>query len=295
MFSQFAQKGRFQLSTRFFSSTALRLSSGSYGSKAAERLAGKTVLITGASAGIGQATALELAAAANGNLKLILAARRTERLTELKKTLEAKYPSVQVLSKALDVSQYDKVPEFVQTLPQEFADIDVLINNAGLVKGLEKVGTIAQQDIDTMFRTNVFGLVALTQTVLPILKAKNRGDVVNIGSVAGLEAYAGGSIYCATKAAVRSFTQALRRETLDTRVRILEIDPGAVETEFSVVRFRGDENKASEVYEGLDPLVATDVAEMIVFGLTRRETVVVAETVLVPSSQASALSIHRET
>lgn len=265
-----------------------------YGSKAADRLAGKTVLLTGASSGIGQATALELAAAANGNLKLIISARRSDRLQKLKSSLESKYPSIKVLPLPLDVSNYHTIPKFVTDLPKDFADIDILINNAGLVKGLENVGDVSQSDIETMFNTNVLGLITLTQAILPILKKKNSGDILNIGSIAGKDPYPGGSIYCATKAAVLSFTHSLRKETIDTQIRILQVDPGAVETEFSLVRFRGDQGKADNVYKGMEPLVAEDIAEIITFALTRRQNVVMAETLVFPTNQASAFHVYKK-
>lgn len=267
-----------------------------YGSKAAERLAGKTVLITGASAGIGKATALELVGAAGGNLKLILAARRVERLEELKTHIEKEYGAkgAKVLAVSLDVSKYDTLPGFVQSLPKEFADVDVLINNAGMVHGVERVGDIKQADIDVMFHTNVLGLIALTQAIIPIFKAKGKGDVVNLGSIAGRDPYPGGAIYCATKAALRSFSHSLRKEVIDTRIRVIEVDPGAVETEFSIVRFRGDKSKADAVYTGTEPLVAEDIAEIITFALTRRENFVIAETLVFPSHQASASHVYRK-
>lgn len=265
-----------------------------YGSRAADRLAGKTVLLTGASSGIGQATALELAAAANGNLKLIISARRSDRLQKLKSSLESKYPSIKVLPLPLDVSNYHTIPKFVSDLPKDFADVDILINNAGLVKGLENVGDVSQSDIETMFNTNVLGLITLTQAILPILKKKNSGDILNIGSIAGKDPYPGGSIYCATKAAVLSFTHSLRKETIDTQIRVLQVDPGAVETEFSLVRFRGDQGKADNVYKGMEPLVAQDIAEIITFALTRRQNVVMAETLVFPTNQASAFHVYKK-
>lgn len=266
----------------------------SYGSKAADRLAGKTVLLTGASAGIGQATAQELVAAAKGNIKLILAARRVDKLEELKTTLNSEHPNCTILPLRLDVSDYASIPEFVAGIPKEFADIDVLINNAGMVFGTEQVGQILPSDMLTMFNTNVLGLITLTQSILPGMKTRGRGDILNIGSIAGRDPYPGGSIYCATKAAVNSFTHALRKELIDTRIRVMEVQPGAVETEFSLVRFKGDKGKADSVYEGTEPMTAEDVAEVITFALTRRENTVVAETLLFPSHQASATHIYRK-
>ncbi len=159
---------------------------------------------------------------------------------------------------------------------------------SGLVKGVAQAPDIASEDIDTMFSTNVTGLIAMTQAILPIFKARSgggRGDIINIGSVAGREPYQGGSIYCATKAAVRSFTDALRRELIATRIRVMEIDPGQVETEFSLVRFGGDGEKAAKVYEGVEPLTGDDIAEVVVFAAGRRENVVLADALVYPNHQ----------
>lgn len=266
----------------------------SFGAKAAERLAGKTILLTGASAGIGWATALEIADAAKGDVKFVLAARRTEKLAALKDELTKTYSNIQVLTVTLDVSDYRSIPKFVEDLPKEYAAIDILINNAGMVFGTEQIGDIAQSDIEVMFNTNVLGLIALTQAIVPGMKERGKGDIVNLGSIAGRDPYPGGGIYCATKAALRSFSHSLRKELINTRIRVLEIDPGAVETEFSMVRFRGDKSKADAVYAGTEPLVATDIAELITFTLTRRENVVVAETLIFPSHQASASHVYRK-
>lgn len=265
----------------------------SYGPKAAARLASKTILITGASVGIGEATARELALAANGQIKLILTARRKEKLDSLASELSDTYPEIKVLPVTLDVSKLDTIQTFIDDLPEEFADIDVLVNNAGLALGRDPIGTIAPEDILTMFTTNVLGLITLTQAVVPIFKKKNSGDIVNMGSIAGRDPYPGGGIYCATKASVKSFSHVLRKELIDTKIRVLEVDPGNVETEFSMVRFRNDKDKAKLVYLGTEPLVAVDVAEVIVFGLTRRENTVVAETLLFSTNQASATHLYR--
>lgn len=205
----------------------------SYGSRAAERLAHKTILITGASSGIGQATAIELANAAKGDIKLILAARRADRLENLKKELEETHSKIQVLCKSLDVTDIASIPQWVSSVPTEFADVDVLINNAGMVFGNEKVGEIHQSDIETMFNTNVLGLIALTQQYVPKFKAKNSGDIVMLGSIAGRDPYPGGAIYCATKAALHSFSEVIRKENIDNGIRVMEVQPGQVETEFS--------------------------------------------------------------
>lgn len=144
-----------------------------------------------------------------------------------------------------------------------------------------------------MFSTNVTGLIAITQLLLPGMKARDRGDIINIGSIAGRDAYPGGSIYCATKAAVRSFTDAIRRELIATKIRVIEVDPGQVETEFSVVRFYGDKSKADKVYEGVEPLTPDDIAEIVVFAAGRRENVVLAESLIFPNHQAAATVMHR--
>jgi len=167
------------------------------------------------------------------------------------------------------------------------------VSFSGLVKGVAQAPAIAEDDINVMFATNVTGLINMTQAVLPIFKTRadgGKGDIVNIGSIAGREPYQGGSIYCATKAAVRSFTDSLRRELIATRIRIMEIDPGQVETEFSVVRFNGDKSKADAVYAGCEPLTPDDIAEVVVFAVGRRENVVIADTLIFPSHQVSTVS-----
>lgn len=266
----------------------------SYGAKASERLNGKTILITGASSGIGEATARELAEASDGNIKLILTARRKEKLDQLKRDLEGKFPSLKILSVQLDVSDLGAIKSFVRDIPDSFSDIDVLINNAGKALGREQVGEIADVDIKEMFDTNVLALIILTQEILPIFKAKNSGDIVNLGSIAGRDPYPGGGIYCPTKAAVKSFSHALRKELINTKIRVIEVDPGNVETEFSNVRFRGDLEKAKAVYNGTEPLVASDIAEIITFSLTRRQNTVLAETLVFSTNQASASHLYRE-
>ncbi|KAK4210425.1 hypothetical protein QBC37DRAFT_442753 [Rhypophila decipiens] len=269
-------------------------------SAAAKRLRGKTIVITGASSGIGRATAFEFARTAPKNdLKLILTARRIDTLKEVAaKIREEVGDGVQVLPVQLDVSKPAEVKSFVPGLPEEWRDIHVLVNNAGLVKGVAQAPHIEEEDINTMFNTNVTGLINMTQAILPIFKARGSeggsGDIINIGSIAGREPYAGGSIYCATKAAVRSFSDSLRKELIATSIRVMEVDPGQVETEFSVVRFYGDKSKADAVYAGVDPLTPDDIAEVVVFVATRRENVVVADTLVFPSHQAGAGVMHRK-
>lgn len=268
-------------------------------SAAAKRLTGKTIVVTGASSGIGRSTALEFARTAPQNgLRLILTARRIDTLKELAAEITKEVgEGVKVLPFKLDVSSSAEVKAFVGNLPEEWRNIDVLVNNAGLVKGVARAPEIDEDDINVMFQTNVTGLVNMTQVVLPIFLARpdgGHGDIINVGSIAGREPYAGGSIYCATKAAVRSFSESLRKELIASRVRVIEVDPGQVETEFSVVRFYGDKSKADAVYAGVEPLTPDDIAEVIVFNATRRENVVVADTLIYPNHQAGAGTMHRK-
>ncbi|EDO17863.1 hypothetical protein Kpol_1043p53 [Vanderwaltozyma polyspora DSM 70294] len=265
----------------------------SQGRKASERLAGKTVLITGASSGIGKATALEYLDASNGHMKLILVARRLEKLQELKETICKEYPESKVHVEELDISDINRIPEFIAKLPEEFKDIDILINNAGKALGSDTIGNIENEDIKGMFETNVFGLICLTQAVLPIFKAKNGGDIVNLGSIAGIEAYPTGSIYCATKFAVKAFTESLRKELINTKIRVIEIAPGMVNTEFSVIRYKGDQEKADKVYENTTPLYADDIADLIVYTTSRKSNTVIADVLVFPTCQASASHIYR--
>ncbi|PYH42816.1 oxidoreductase, short chain dehydrogenase/reductase family [Aspergillus saccharolyticus JOP 1030-1] len=264
----------------------------------AKRLEGKTIVVTGASSGIGRSTAKEFARTAPKDLKLIVTARRIDSLKELAQEIKEEVgEGVKVLPVQLDVSNPEEIKNFVPSLPADFKEIDVLVNNAGLVKGVAKAPEIDARDIDVMFSTNVTGLINMTQAILPIFQKRSdggRGDIINIGSIAGREPYPGGSIYCATKAAVRSFTDALRKELVATRIRIIEIDPGQVETEFSVVRFYGDKEKADAVYAGCEPLTPDDIAEVVVFAAGRRENVVIADTLIFPSHQASPGIMHRK-
>ncbi|KAH8811213.1 hypothetical protein F5884DRAFT_267884 [Xylogone sp. PMI_703] len=222
-------------------------------SAVSKRLEGKTILITGASSGIGRSTAFEFARTCPTNLKLILTARRIDSLKQIARDIAHEVgEGVKVLPVQLDVSHADEIRTFVDRLPAEFREVDVLVNNAGLVRGVAKAPEILEEDMDTMFSTNVLGLINMTQAVLPIMLKRNNGDgmgdIINIGSIAGREPYVGGGIYCATKAAVRSFTECLRKELISKRIRVIGIDPGQVETEFSVVRFYGDKEKANAVY-----------------------------------------------
>jgi len=264
-----------------------------------QRLEGKTILITGASSGIGRSTAFEFARTSPKSLKLILTARRVDSLKQIASDITKEVgDGVKVLPVGLDVSNADEVRSFLGKLPAEFQEVDVLVNNAGLVKGVAKAPEIKEEDTAVMFATNVTGLINMTQAILPSMLKRNNGegagDIINIGSIAGREPYVGGSIYCATKAAVRSFTDSLRKELIAKRVRVIGIDPGQVETEFSVVRFYGDKSKADAVYAGCEPLTPDDIAESIVFAAGRRENVVIADTLIFPNHQAAATIMHKK-
>jgi 3-hydroxy acid dehydrogenase / malonic semialdehyde reductase len=211
-----------------------------------KRLENKTVLITGASSGIGKSIAAEFARTSPSSLRLILTARRIDTLHSVAQEINKEVgDGVKVLPVKFDVSDPAQVKGFVGRLPEEWRGIDILVNNAGLVKGVDRAPSINPQDIDVMFATNVTGLINLTQEIMPVFKSRKaddgtevggRGDIIMIGSIAGREGYPGGSIYCATKAAVRTFTDALRRELIDTRIRVIEVDPGQVETVCSFSR-----------------------------------------------------------
>jgi len=255
------------------------------------RLAGKTVLITGASSGIGQATAI-LFARAGANL--VLLARREDALKAAADQVVAAHKKSgasvggNVATVILDISNRDAVKNLWSKVPTELRKIDILVNNAGFVVGVDRIGSIKESEIDAMFATNVTGLIDMTQLLVKDFKERQAGHIINIGSIAGREAYPGGSIYCATKFAVHAFNASLRAELVDTPIRVTEIQPGMVETEFSIVRFRGDQSAASKVYQGLEPLTAQDIAEEIVWTAARPAHVNVAEVLVLPVNQASA-------
>ncbi|KAI8388016.1 uncharacterized protein BYT42DRAFT_558642 [Radiomyces spectabilis] len=255
------------------------------------RLEGKNVFITGASAGIGEATAREFAKEGSN---LVLAARRAERLEELKKDLLEKYPSIKIHVAALDISKKAEIDRMMAALPEEFKEIDVLVNNAGMVIGVDHLVDVEEEVFDIMIATNIKGLVFLTQAILRGMKARQSGHIINLGSVAGKQGYAGGSIYCATKHAVDAITKALLFELVDTPIRVSQICPGLVNTEFSTVRFRGDKEKADNVYKGIDPLQAQDIAELITFTASRPARVNIADMLVFPICQADSKTVSRK-
>ncbi len=254
------------------------------------RLKNLTVLITGASSGIGAASARLFAEA---GADLILAARRIERLSEIAERLCSEH-DVNVRAVELDVRNRGAVEVFMDELVREGIAIDVLLNNAGLARGLATVQEGDIEDWETMIDTNIKGLLYLTRAVVPTMVARGSGHVINIGSIAGHETYPNGAIYCATKHAVTAINRGLAIDTLGTGVRVSSVDPGLVKTEFSVVRFRGDEDRAAGVYQGLRPLTAIDVAEAVLFCATRPPHANVRELILMPTDQASAVHVHRQ-
>ena len=244
----------------------------------------KLVLVTGASAGIGRACA---EAFAREGCRLILSSRRTEKLEAAAASLDAPYHLM-----PLDVRDRDAVNRAVTGLPAEWRDIDILVNNAGLSRGLEKVQDALPSDWEEMIDTNVKGLLWVTQAVLPGMIERDRGHVVNIGSIAGHQVYTGGSVYCATKHAVGAITQGLRLDLLGTRVRVSSVDPGMVETDFSLVRFHGDQDRADKVYRQFPPLKAADIADCVLFCASRPEHVAVMDMLVMPQDQASVYGTY---
>ncbi|MCL6755324.1 SDR family oxidoreductase [Nostoc sp. CCCryo 231-06] len=254
-------------------------------------LQNQIILITGASSGIGTACARIFAGA---GAKLILAARRLERLQQLADTLIKEF-GIEIHLLQLDVRDRNAVEEAISTLPSAWSDIDILINNAGLSRGLDKLHEGSFQDWEDMIDTNVKGLLYVSRYVIPGMVSRDRGHLVNLGSIAGHQTYPGGNVYCATKAAVRAISEGLKQDLLGTQVRVTSVDPGMVETEFSNVRFHGDAERANKVYQGVKPLTADDVADVIFFCVTRSPHVNINEVVLMPVDQASATLVNRRT
>jgi 3-hydroxy acid dehydrogenase / malonic semialdehyde reductase len=251
----------------------------------------RIILITGASSGIGAACAKLFA---SEGAKLILLARRAERLQELVVELVAEGIDREKLhTLTADVRDRVQVELALANLPDNWAAIDILINNAGLSRGLNKLHEGEIQDWEEMIDTNVKGLLYVTRAVVPGMVARGLGHVVNLGSIAGHQTYPQGNVYCGTKAAVRSISEGLKIDLLGTPVRVTSIDPGLVDTEFSTVRFHGDTSRAAKVYQGLTPLTAEDIAETILFCITRPAHVNISEILLVPTDQATPTLVHR--
>lgn len=251
-------------------------------------LAGKQVLVTGASAGIGEATARLFAAE---GADLVVCARRMERLESLKKEVESEH-GVSCEPVELDVSDRAALDALGEARPEVFEATDVLVNNAGLARGREPLQGNDPEEIEEVVRTNVLGLLQVTRKVLPHMVERGEGHVVNLGSVAGRWVYPGGTVYCASKHAVRAVSEGLRLDVRGTGVRVTDIEPGMVETEFSEVRF-GDAGEAAEVYEGMRPLVADDIARTILWCVKRPAHVNIQEVVIYPTDQAGITTVDR--
>ncbi|MBP6409600.1 MAG: SDR family NAD(P)-dependent oxidoreductase [Pseudarcicella sp.] len=249
---------------------------------------GKLALITGATSGIGKATAYALAAL---GIDLVLCGRREEILNELKEQLSE---SVNVYTLIFDVRNRNEVEMAISSLPQEFAEIDILINSAGNAHGLSPIQDGNVADWDAMIDGNVKGLLYVSNTIIPKMVARKSGCIVNLSSIAGKATYPNGNIYCASKMAVEAISSGMRLDLNPFGIKVINVAPGAVETEFSLIRFKGDANRADAVYNGFKPLIAEDVADVIAFAVTRPAHVVVADITLLPLAQASAMVLKRD-
>jgi serine 3-dehydrogenase len=253
-------------------------------------LKGKITFITGASAGIGKACAKVFA---REKSNLILTARRIDKLISLAKNLEKDY-KIKVKCIGLDVRNYEQVEKMVNCLDSNWKKIDILINNAGLSRGLDKIHEGKREDWDEMIDTNVKGLAYVTKFILTLMIKREKGHVINIGSTAGHDVYPAGNVYAATKFAVKALSQSTRYDVLDKGIKVTSVDPGMVETEFSIVRFRGDKERAKKVYSGIKPLSPKDVAETILFCATRPQNVNINQVILTPLYQASSTQVIRK-
>ncbi|MEI6856573.1 SDR family NAD(P)-dependent oxidoreductase [Psychrilyobacter sp.] len=252
----------------------------------------KIVLITGASSGIGRATALRYA---EKSYDLILVARRMDKLEELKDEIIG-FKNIEVKLLQIDISSSEEVKNGINSLEGRWKQIDILINSAGLALGMDKIHESEYSSFDSVIDVNIKGLLYISKTVIPLmLAAKVDGHVVNLGSTAGRLAYSGGGVYCASKAAVKTLTDAMRIDLIDTPIRVTNIEPGMVETPFSNIRFRGDDEKAENVYKGIEALTPGDVAEVIVYTTSLPQNVQVCELMLTPNKQATGRDLYRST
>lgn len=249
----------------------------------------KIVLVTGATSGIGEGCARRFA---EGGYNVIITGRNEEKLAALKQELEKQ--GAEVVSLAFDVRDRQAAEAALQSLPTDWKFIDVLINNAGLARGLEPEYQGDFDDWDQMIDTNIKGLLTMTRLIVPMMVTRNHGHIINIGSVAGDAAYAGGNVYCATKAAVKAITDGLRIDVADTKLRVTNIKPGLVETNFSNVRFHGDTQRADNVYKGITPLTGSDIVDVAFYAASAPEHVQIAEVLVLATHQANGTVIHRE-
>ena len=250
----------------------------------------RTVFITGATSGIGKACAEKFAAAGDN---IIITGRRADRLSELKNSLQKDF-NVKVLEMVFDVQNREEVFTAINNLPAEWKAIDILLNNAGLALGRDHFDEASIDDWDTMMQTNVNGLLYVSRAVIPFMIKRNGGHIINLGSVAGKEMYENGNVYCASKAAVDAISKTMRIDLLQHRIKVTAIHPGAVETEFALVRFKGDKNKAAETYKGFVPLTAADIADIIFYTASLPPNVCINDLVVTPLSQANAIYFKRD-
>jgi 3-hydroxy acid dehydrogenase / malonic semialdehyde reductase len=250
----------------------------------------KIVFISGASSGIGKAVARSFA---KEGAVVLLCSRNIEKLQDLKHELEESY-GAKVHTFELDVRDRKAVDKVIDCIPEEYKDIDILVNNAGLAQGLEKLQEGSLDDFETMIDTNIKGLLYLTRKIVPTMVKNQRGQVINIGSVAGIHAYPRGAVYCASKAAVRFISDGLRMDLVDTPIRVTNIQPGMVETNFSVARFHGDEERAAKVYEGIKALEAEDIADIILYAVSVPPHVQICEVTVTPTNQATGGVVYKE-
>ena len=250
----------------------------------------RNVFITGASSGIGKAMAYSFGK--NGD-NLVLCARRLERLEEIKKDIEEKY-AVKVYIYKLDVTIYENVADTVKEIIKTVGNIDILVNNAGLALGLDKFQNYSINDMQTMIDTNIKGLLYVTREIIPYMVSKNSGHIINIGSTAGMYAYADGAVYCATKVAVKFLSDGIRIDTIDKNIKVTTIQPGIVETDFSEVRFHGDKAKAEKVYKGIKALKPEDIADITVYAANQPEHVQISDITIMATKQATGFNVYRE-
>ena len=249
----------------------------------------KIVLITGATAGIGKASAYKLA---ENGFDIIITGRRGNLLDKIEQDIKQKFNN-KVISLSFDVRNREECEKTINKLPSEWKNIEILINNAGLAAGLETIQEGNFENWDRMIDTNIKGLLNITRLISPIMISKKSGHIINIGSIAGKEVYPNGNVYCATKYAVDALTKGMRIDMLEHNIKVTSINPGMVDTEFSLVRFDGDKEKAQEVYKNIEPLYADDIAEAILFCVTRPKHVNINDMLIMPTIQASATIINR--
>ncbi len=249
----------------------------------------RIALITGATSGIGKACAFKFA---QNNYNLILTGRREDRLHKIKVKLEEEY-NVKIFSLCFDIRKHDEVVSAVASLPEDWKKINVLVNNAGLAAGLDFIQTADLSDWEQMIDTNLKGLLYISKEIIPFMIENKEGHIINIGSIAGKEVYPKGNVYCATKHAVDALTKGMRIDLLEHGIKVSQIAPGAVETEFSLVRLKGDQNAADKVYEGFESLVAEDIAEVSYYVTTMPKHVNINDLLIMPTAQASATNLVR--